>query len=50
MVEAMETVILFMAVFLKEGTGFSDQKLVFGNLDEIRVFLVIVTVFTALGS
>jgi UMF1 family MFS transporter len=49
-VEALETVILFMAVFLKEGTGFSDQRLVFGNLDEIRMFLVVVTVFTAGGS
>lgn len=49
-VEAIETVILFMAVFLKEGTGFSDEKLVFGNLDEIRVFLIVVTVFTAVGS
>jgi len=49
-VEALETVILFMAIFLKEGTGFSDEKLVFGNLDEIRLFLIVVTVFTAVGS
>jgi UMF1 family MFS transporter len=49
-VEALETVILFMAVFLKEGTGFSDTRLVFGNLDEIRGFLIVVTVFTAVGS
>jgi UMF1 family MFS transporter len=49
-VEALETVIFFMAVFLKEGAGFSDNKTVLGNLNEITVFLVIVTVFTAVGS
>ena len=49
-VEALETIIFFMAVFLKEGAGFSDQNAVFANLTEITVFLVIVTIFTALGS
>ena len=49
-VEALETVIFFMAVFLREGAGFSDKIPVLGNLNEITVFLVIVTVFTALGS
>ncbi len=49
-VEALETIIFFMAVFLKEGAGFSDRDTVFANLTEITVFLVIVTVFTALGS
>jgi len=49
-VEALETVIFFMAVFLREGAGFSDKIPVLGNLNEITVFLIIVTVFTALGS
>ncbi|MEE9555259.1 MAG: MFS transporter [candidate division Zixibacteria bacterium] len=49
-VEALETIIFFMAVFLKEGAGFSDRITVFGNLTEIYVYLIIVTVFTALGS
>jgi UMF1 family MFS transporter len=49
-VEALETVIFFMAVFLKEGAGFSDKITVLGNLNEITVFLIIVTVFTAIGS
>jgi len=49
-VEALETIIFFMAVFLKEGAGFSDELHVMGNLTEISIFLIIVTVFTALGS
>lgn len=49
-VEALETIIFFMAVFLKEGAGFSDQTAVFANLTEITVFLIVVTVSTAIGS
>ncbi len=49
-VEALETIIFFMAIFLKEAVGFSDEKLTFGNLNEITVFLIIVTAFTAVGS
>ncbi|UCE66147.1 MAG: MFS transporter [Candidatus Zixiibacteriota bacterium] len=49
-VEALETVIFFMAVFLKEAAGFSDKEIIIGNLNEITVFLVVVTVFTAVGS
>jgi UMF1 family MFS transporter len=49
-VEALETIILFMAIFLKEGAGFSDRQIVAGNLNEITVFLIVVTVFTAAGS
>jgi UMF1 family MFS transporter len=49
-VEALETIIFFMAIFLKEAVGFSDEKLTFGNLSEITVFLIIVTSFTAVGS
>jgi UMF1 family MFS transporter len=49
-VEALETVIFFMAIFLREGAGFSDKFPVLGNLNEITVFLIIVTVFTAVGS
>lgn len=49
-VEALETIIFFMAVYLKEGVGFSDDTVVLGGLSEITVFLIIVTVFTAAGS
>ena len=49
-VEALETIILFMAIFLKEGAGFSDRRIVAGNLNEITVYLIVVTVFTAAGS
>ncbi len=49
-VEALETIIFFMAVFLKEGAGFSDSTAVWGNLSEITMFLVVITVFTAAGS
>jgi UMF1 family MFS transporter len=49
-VEALETIIFFMAVFLKEAAGFSDEKLTLGNINEITVFLIVVTVFTAVGS
>lgn len=49
-VDALETIIFFMAVFLKEGAGFSDSMTVLGNLTEIWVYLIVVTVFTAIGS
>jgi UMF1 family MFS transporter len=49
-IEALETVIFFMAVFLSEGAGFSEDTLIFGNLNEITVFLLTVTVFTVFGS
>jgi len=49
-VEALETIIFFMAVFLKEGAGFSDDTAILGGLTEITLYLVVVTVFTALGS
>jgi UMF1 family MFS transporter len=49
-VEALETIIFFMGIFLNEAIGFSDRRAVFGNLNEITVFLLTVTVFTVLGS
>jgi len=49
-VEALETIIFFMAVFLKEGAGFSDSNMIFAGLTEIYMYLIIVTVFTAIGS
>ncbi len=49
-VEALETIIFFMAVYLKEAIGFSDNRAVYGNLNEITLFLIVVTVFTAAGS
>ncbi len=49
-VDALETIIFFMAIFLNEAVGFSDDKAVLGNLNEITVFLLIVTVFTVFGS
>jgi MFS transporter, UMF1 family len=49
-IEALETVIFFMAIFLSEAVGFSDDKAVIGNLNEITVFLLTVTVFTVAGS
>ncbi len=49
-VEALETVIFFMAIFLSEGAGFSESRIMIGNLNEITVFLLTVTVFTVFGS
>jgi MFS transporter, UMF1 family len=49
-VEALETVIFFMGIFLVEAVGFSDDKAVIGNLNEVTVFLLAVTVFTVIGS
>jgi len=49
-VEALETIIFFMAIFLSEGAGFSEGKVLVGNLSEITVFLLTVTVFTVFGS
>ncbi len=49
-VEALETIIFFMAIYLKEAVGFSDAGPFWGNLNEITVFLIIVTIFTAAGS
>lgn len=49
-VEALETIIFFMAIFLNEAVGFSDNKPVLANLSEITVFLLVVTMFTVVGS
>jgi UMF1 family MFS transporter len=49
-VEALETVIFFMGIFLVEAIGFSDSKAVIGNLNEVTIFLLAVTVFTVIGS
>lgn len=49
-IEAMETVILFMAVFLIKSAGFSDS--VFGHfgLDQVTLYLIVVTSFAIVGS
>jgi len=49
-IEALETVIFFMAIFLSEAAGFSEGRVIIGNLNEITVFLLTVTVFTVFGS
>ena len=49
-VEALETIIFFMGIFINQAEGFSDSVAVLGNLSEIYVFFLVVTVFTVLGS
>jgi UMF1 family MFS transporter len=48
-VEAMETVILFMAVYLVRAGGFKDTN-PNGGLDKVTFYLIIVTSFTIVGS
>ena len=49
-VEAMETVILFMAVYLVKAAGFKDTTSSGTGLDEVTFYLIIVTFFTVFGS
>ncbi len=49
-VDALETIIFFMAIFLTQAVGFTNDKAVFGNLSEIYIYLFVVTTFTVLGS
>jgi len=49
-VEALETIIFFMGTFLYEAAGFSNVRTIVGNFDEIRVYFLVVTIFTAAGS
>jgi UMF1 family MFS transporter len=49
-VEAMETVILFMAVYLVRAAGFSDNKPNNLGIDETTFFLIVVTASTIIGS
>ncbi|MCD6162290.1 MAG: MFS transporter [candidate division Zixibacteria bacterium] len=49
-VEAMETVILFMAVYLVRAVGFDDNTAAGFGLDEVTFFLIVVTFFTIIGS
>ena len=49
-VEAMETVILFMAVYLVKAAGFKDNTANGGGLDEVTLYLITVTFFTIIGS
>lgn len=48
--EAMETVILFMAVYLVKAAGFKDNSASGGGMDEVTLYLIIVTIFTVIGS
>jgi len=49
-VEAMETVILFMSLFLVKSAGFKDSSSNSAGLDEVTLYLIIVTSFTIVGS
>lgn len=49
-IEAMETVILFMAVFLIKSAGFNDSVSEHFWLDEVTLYLIVVTSFTVVGS
>ncbi len=49
-VEAMETVILFMSVYLVKAAGFQDNSTTTGGLDEVTLYLITITFFTVIGS
>lgn len=49
-VEAMETVILFMSVYLIRAAGFQDNSTSGGGLDEVTLYLISITIFTIIGS
>jgi UMF1 family MFS transporter len=49
-VEAMETVILFMAVYLIKAAGFNPNSHYAIGLDEVTFYLIVVTFFTIIGS
>ena len=49
-VEAMETVILFMAVYLVKAADFKDTTSSGTGLDEVTLYLIVVTFFTVFGS
>jgi len=49
-VEAMETVILFMAVYLVKAAGFDQSSHYAVGLDEVTFYLIVVTSFTIFGS
>ncbi len=49
-VEAMETVILFMVVYLVRVAGFDDNSKISLGLDEVTFYLIVVTFFTVIGS
>lgn len=49
-VDAMETVILFMSVYLIRAAGYSGTARVGLGLDEVTFYLIVATFFTVLGS
>jgi len=49
-VEAMETVILFMAIYLVKAVGFSEGAKNSLGLDEVTAYLMTITFFTIIGS
>jgi len=49
-IEAIETIILFMAVYLINAAGMGDKTIGGIGLDEVTFFLIVVTFFTAIGS
>lgn len=49
-VEAMETIIAFMAVYLVMVGGFNQKRVIAAGMDEVMLFLVSATVFAVIGS
>lgn len=49
-IEAMETVILFMSIYLVRAAGFKNTTASGTGLDEVTLYLIIVTFFTIFGS
>lgn len=49
-VEGMETIISFMAVYLVMVAFFDQKAIVFGGMDQVMFFLVIATLFAVIGS
>ena len=48
--DAMETVILFMTVYLVRAAGYSDTRKIGYGLDEVTLYLIVATFFTIIGS
>ncbi len=49
-VDAMETIIAFMSIYLVMVGSFDQRKVVIAGMDEIMIFLMTATVFAVLGS
>ena len=49
-VEAMETIISFMAVYIVMVGGFNQDRITVAGMDEVMFFLIIATIFAVFGS